>query len=240
MENRLSQTFVVPCYDTDSRCRLKPSSFMDFAQEIANVHADVLGFGYDDLQKTRTVWVLSRMHLHFNRYPMWREEVKLTTWHKGAEGLFYLRDFLMTGSGGETLVAATTSWVVLNIDTRRISRDSEVLDNGTACHDNALEHSCDKVRIPAGANAEKVGEHKVSYSDVDMNGHTNNARYIVWALDALGYDFAVNNPVKDLKINFNNETRPGDTVELYRAEAGGRIYIEGRCGGKSAFCVEME
>ena len=93
--------------------------------------------------------------------------------------------------------------------------------------------------MPKGAEPEKVAEHKVAYSDVDMNGHTNNARYLVWAMDVLDYDFAVNNPVKDVKINFNNETRPGETVELFKAESEGKIYVEGKVGDKSAFCVEL-
>lgn len=239
MQNKFSQNLIIPCYDADNACRLKPSSFMDLAQEIANVHAQILGFGYDDLQKTRTVWVLSRMHIHFGRYPHWRDEVSLSTWHKGPERLFYLRDFQMKDNSGNVLVSATTSWLVLNIDTRRISRDTAVLDGGTACLEDAIEHSCDKVQMPEGAAPEKVAVHKVAYSDVDMNGHTNNARYLVWAMDTFDYDFAIHNPVKDVRINFNSELMPGDEVGLYRAEADGKIYIEGRSGGKSAFCVEF-
>lgn len=235
MENKLSQELIIPCYDTDRACRLKPSSFMDLAQELANVHAQKLGFGYDDLQKTRTVWVLSRMHMHFDRYPQWREDVVLNTWHKGPERLFYLRDFQMTDKDGNILAAATTSWLVLNVDTRRISRDAGILDKGTACMEDAIEHSCEKILMPKECPQEKVGEHVVAYSDVDMNGHTNNARYIVWAMDAMNYGFIVDNPVRDVKINFNSETRPGELVELYRADAGGNVYIEGRCGGRSAF-----
>ncbi|MCM1177117.1 MAG: thioesterase [Bacteroidales bacterium] len=239
MQNKFSQNLIIPCYDTDRECRLKPSSFMDLAQEQANIHAQKLGFGYDDLQKTRTAWVLSRMHIHFVRYPQWREEVTLSTWHKGAERLFYLRDFQMKDSNGDVLVAATTSWLVLNVDTRRISRDAEILDKGTACMENAVESSCGKVQMPKGIEPQPVAVHRVSYSDVDMNGHTNNARYLLWAMDALDYSFAVQNPVKDVKINFNSETMPGEMVELYRADSDGKVYIEGRSSGRSAFCIEL-
>ena len=239
MENKLSQELVIPCYDTDSSCLLKPSSFMDLAQELANVHARILGFGYDDLIRTRTVWVLSRMHIHFDRHPKWREEVSLCTWHKGASGLFYLRDFQMKNKEGETLVSATTSWLVINVDTRRLCRDTGILDDGTACMENAVEQECGKVQMPKGCEETKAGEHVVAYSDVDLNGHANNARYVMWAMDLLEYDFLVANPVKDVRINFNNETRPGDIVELFRADADGKIYIEGKVGGKSAFCVEF-
>ena len=239
MENKLSQNFIIPCYVTDFSCLLKPASFMDLAQELANVHAQVLGFGYDDLMRTRTAWVLSRMHIHFGTHPRWRQNVTLSTWHKGLDRLFYLRDFQMTDNAGNVLVSATTSWLVIDIDTRRLCRNAEILDAGTACMENAIDRPCGKVQVPAGVTETKAGEHKVSYSDVDMNGHTNNARYLVWAMDTLDFDSLVSEPVKDVRINFNSETRPGDIVELFRADACGRIYVEGKVGGKSAFCVEL-
>lgn len=243
MDNRYRQHIVIPCYETDASMLLKPASFMDLAQEEANLHAQVLGFGYDDLISSRTAWVLSRMHVRFYRHPKWREEVDLDTWHKGKDGLFYVRDFRMTGKDGELLVAATTSWLVLNVDTRRLVRDAG-LPEDSSCHDDALEQSCGKVCMPADAEKEYAGTHTVSYSDVDMNGHTNNAMYMVWAMDSVGYGMSSSSPLKEVRISFNRETRPGDAVELYRverkAEDGSTLYyVEGAVNGNSAFCSEL-
>lgn len=238
-QESLTQHIVIPCYDTDVAYRLKPASFMDFSQEIAQRHAAVLGFGYDDLQRTRTAWVLSRLHIKFIRHPVWRDEVDFTTWHKGSERLFFLRDFKMTDKNGELAVAATSSWLVLNLDTRRLVRDAEIDGFGTDCREHAIETPCDKVQLPKGVPAVVAGEHQVTYSDVDMNGHTNNARYVVWAMDALGYGFAANHPVKELKINFNHETKPGETVVMYKVVQDNHCYIEGKVDGQSAFCVEF-
>lgn len=240
-ENKFTQCFVIPCYDTDSQFRLRPSSFMDFAQEIANRHATVLGFGYDDLMRTRTAWVLSRMHIHFDEYPKWRDEVVLNTWHKGKNGLFWLRDFELKDAGGKTLVRATTSWLVLNIDTRHISRDTAILDEGTACYENAIGETCGKIPVPGGVEPVPIGSHKVAYSDVDMNSHTNNAKYLQWVTDALGYDFMTCGDIRDIKINFNGETRPGETVSMSRFDSpDGTICIDGITDdGRSAFRMEI-
>lgn len=240
-DNKFTQRFVIPCYDTDSQFRLRPSSFMDFAQEIANCHATVLGFGYDDLMRTRTAWVLSRMHIHFDEYPKWRDEVVLKTWHKGKDGLFWLRDFEMKDPGGNPLVRATTSWLVLNIDTRHISRDTAILDEGTACCENAIGRACEKLSAPKDAGWTELGTHKVTYSDVDMNSHTNNAKYLQWVTDALGYEVMTGGTLRDIKINFNGETRPGETVTLSRADTpGGTICVDALTGdGRSAFRMEL-
>lgn len=235
--NFFSQKTVIPCYDTDPECRLKPAAFMNLTQEIAQLHADILGFGYDELRSTHTAWVLSRMHIRFISHPLWREEVNLRTWHKGTERLFYLRDFLMTDNAGKVLVEATTSWLVLNLETRRLVRNPAFEGLDTATMEHAIEQPCEKIVMPAGA--EIAGEHTVSFSDIDMNGHTNNARYAVWAMDALDYELTSSRPVKEQKINFLHETKPGDRVTLYHAGQGNRHYVEGRVGDQAVFSTEF-
>ena len=98
--NKLIQKFQIPCYNTDMSRRLKPASFMDLAQEAATLHANILGFGYDDLIVSGNAWIISRMRVVFVDTPKWREDVTLATWHKGLNRLFFLRDFLMTEMTG--------------------------------------------------------------------------------------------------------------------------------------------
>lgn len=237
------QNFTIPCYNTDASWRLKPAAFMDLAQEAAGLHAVYLGFGYDDLIKTNTAWILSRVNVKFIDTPLWRDDVTLTTWHKGFNRLFFLRDFVMTDKDGRERVKATTSWLVLNLETRSMVRDPKLVEEGTVCTDNAIETPADKVRMPRDIEALAVYERVVGYSDVDMLGHANNAMYMQWAMDTVEYETASVCPVKEFTINFNHETKAGDIVELYRAsledEKGLHVYVEGRVGDVSSFCVEI-
>lgn len=241
--NKFIQKHVIPCYQTDANWRLKPASFMDLAQEAANSHAAILGFGYDDLIQSRTAWILSRVNIHFIKAPLWRDEVTLTTWHKGLERLFFLRDFILTDKDGNECVKATSSWLVLNLDTRRLVRDPHLMDEGTTCSDNVLEAPAAKVQMPKDKEATLVMEHTVTYSDVDLLGHTNNAMYMHWAMDALDYSLASARPVKELTINFNHETKAGEVVKIYRAEVemedGLHVFVEGKVENVSSFCVEF-
>lgn len=240
---RFEQKFTIPCYDTDASWRLKPSSFMDLAQEAAGQHAVYLGFGYDDLIATNTAWILSRVHVEFVDAPKWRENITLRTWHKGLNRLFFLRDFILTDDEGRERVKATTSWLVLNLETRRLVRDPKLMEEGTVCLDNVIETPADKVVMPKDAEPQYVMDHHVAYSDVDMNGHTNNAMYMQWAMDAVDYDIASTRPVKWFTINFNHETKPGDVVALYKVvkeeEDGRHVFVEGKVNDQSAFIVEI-
>ncbi|MBQ2917929.1 MAG: hypothetical protein IJE61_01690 [Bacteroidales bacterium] len=240
---KFTQNFTIPCYDTDASWRLKPTSFMNLAQEAAGLHAVHLGFGYDDLIVNNTAWILSRVHIEFLDTPKWRENITLTTWHKGLNRLFYLRDFILTDENGKERVKATTSWLVLNLETRRLVRDPQLMEEGTVNLENAIETPADKVHLPKDVEPVLAFEHVVGYSDVDMNGHANNAMYMQWAMDAVDYDIASARPVRELTINFNHETKAGDSVALYRyvveQEDGLHVFVEGKVSDVSAFCVEM-
>ena len=240
---KYTEKHTIPCYDTDAAWRLKPTSFMNMAQEAAGRHAVYLGFGYDDLIKTNTAWILSRVHVEFIDTPKWREEITLNTWHKGLNRLFFLRDFVLTDNEGRERVKATTSWLVLNLETRRLVRDPKLMEDGTICAENALETPADKVQMPKDVEPELVRTHHVSYSDIDTNGHTNNAMYMQWSMNSVGYDITSTRPVKEFTINFNHETKAGDHVDIYRAsveeEDGLHVYVEGKVDGQSSYCVEI-
>ena len=253
-DNRYSRDITVPCYATDASFRLKPAAFMDFAQEMAYLAADKLHFGYDDLQVHHTAWVLSRFHFKFQNPPRWRDDITIFTWHQGQEGLFFLRDFEIRAKGGtgfgdksKALVLGTSSWIVMDVDSRRLVRSEEVLRMvpfTTHCPDDAIVEPCPKVVMPKGSEPEVVGSHTAAYSDIDIIGHTNNARYIVWAMDCIDYETASNCRVKDVWINFNKETKPGETVILTRSveitETGKTYYVEGRTDDKSCFCARID
>ncbi len=237
---KFCQDICVPCYQTNDQTVLRPAAFMDLAQEIAYWAAQALGFGYDTLHIHHVAWVLSRMHIRFVQPPLWRDNVRLYTWHKGASGLFYLRDFDLRDADGNTAVACTSSWVVINEETRRLVRPEELahlMEVGEV--DHAIVEPAPKVHLPRGAEAELAAGHTVAFSDIDLIGHTNNARYVVWAMDCLPYEDAVR-PLKDLYINFNKETVCGETVQLYRLRSGNAWFVEGRVDGKSCFVVKME
>ena len=216
---------------------------MDLAQEAAGLHAVYLGFGYDDLIKKQTAWILSRVNVKFIDTPLWREDMTLTTWHKGFNRLFFLRDFVMTDKEGRERVKATTSWLVLDLKTRSMVRDPQLMEDGTVCSENAIEAPADKIRMPRNVEAEAVYEHVVGYSDVDMLGHANNAMYMQWAMDAVDYEITSARPVKEYTINFNREIKAGEKVTLYRAivdkEDGLHVFIEGKAEDASSFCVEI-
>ena len=241
MSKILSQDHTITCYEADANQLMRPTAMLDLMQEAANVNASTLGFGYDEMINSNTAWVLSRTHVKFIDTPKWRQEVNLKTWHKGVSKLFHLRDFILSDKEGNPMVLATTSWLIIDMNTRRLVRNSDLALSDTAM--DAIEAPADKVVIPVDIEPELVRKHPITWSEVDTNGHVNNVKYVVWAIDAVKTEDVQERPLKELLINYDAEVMPGDIVKISRvrqeSEEGITYYITGKVADKQNFAVKL-
>ncbi len=244
MREKYSEQRVISCYEADANHNFRPTAMLDLMQEAAGRDASVLGFGYDDMIGSNTAWVLSRTRVVFHKNPKWRDTVNLKTWHKGANRIFYLRDFVLDSQDGVRLVSATTSWLIIDLASRRMVRNTtlaENFDNSGMGH--AIEEPADKVVLPKDSQLELVHTHKVVWSDIDTNGHVNNVKYAVWALDAVDFEIAKGMELKEMLINYDSEVMPGSEVELYRTsvvESDACVYyVVGKVAGKTSFSIKL-
>ncbi len=226
--------------EVDNKKALRAFSFMSRTQDIANLHASAIGFGYHDLIRSNSAWVLSRMRVKYLQAPKWEDNVSLMSWHKGRDGVFSLRDFEMRNSADDSLmIAATSSWLIIDLASRRMLRPDTVLGDvglSTTLERNAIEEHCGKLRFTCEMTHRSTVE--VSYSDIDMNAHTNNAKYVEWAFDCLPVETALERELDEYQINFNRETRLGDRVDLFLgSEDGNTFCVEGRLGETSIFQI---
>lgn len=243
MAEKYTEQRTIVSYEVDSKQTLRPTALLDWMQEAAGCSAETLGFGYDALISSNTTWVLSRTHVRFHNYPKWRDSVVLRSWHKGANRLFYLRDFTLHSADGELLADATTSWLIIDVNTHRLvtSRNAELADSAEKCvKEDAIVEPADKVSVPAGIEAQHIGTHTVAWSDVDYVGHANNVKYLVWTMDALMAAGLCAGELKDVVINYDAEVRSGQQVELYyTAGEDGVCYIQGKVDGRAHFAMKL-
>ena len=241
MSKTFSKDYTITCYEADANQLMRPTAMLDLMQEAANINASTLGFGYDEMMNSNIAWVLSRIHVKFNSTPRWRDEVNLKTWHKGVSKLFYLRDFILSDKEGNPMVLATTSWLIIDMNTRRLVRNNDLALSDTAMH--AIETPADKVVVPVDIELELVRKHPVTWSEIDTNGHVNNVKYAVWALDAVKPEDIKERPLKELLINYDAEVMPGDVVKISRVrqetEESIVYYITGKVSDNQNFSVKL-
>ncbi len=221
---------------------LRPESFLDLAQQLAVKAAQLENFGDARLKEHGCVWILARMRTRFEKKVRFDEKIRLDSWHRGLDGLYFIRDYQLTDSEGQVAVNSTSSWIIMNLESRRIYRGDDVmclLPPDPQCEDRAIEEPCPKITFPKGAELREIGTHRVNWSDVDYNGHANNVKYTVWALDNLPQDLVFGHFLKEVSINFNKEARMGETVTLYHAESDGIHIVEGRSGDHQVFIEKL-
>ncbi|TFG58951.1 MAG: hypothetical protein E4H36_14685 [Spirochaetales bacterium] len=219
---------TVMSYQADNQGRLSLSNLCNLLQEIAWNHANILGVGYEHLLKDNRFWVLIRMYVEIYAYPLWKDAISIRTWPKGAEAFMALRDFKVFGRDGSLAAAASSGWLILEKENKRPVRLDEFRKRVSLREgEHALEKKLLKIEMPQG---ETIAEqrHTVAYSDIDVNNHVNNAKYVEWIMDAW-YGLGAEQPaVAGIELNFLSEAFLGEevSIKLCRNAGGDSFYAQ--------------
>jgi acyl-ACP thioesterase len=218
------EEFKLQSFQVDFRKIASLETLCCIFQEAAWNHAEALGVGFEQLEQQHQIWVLSRLLVNVHQYPRWGETIRIHTWPRPVEGVFAMRDFQMLNSRGEVLVSGSSAWLILDALSRKPQRAGKFLSSFcTDANHRATER--DPEKIAEIATLEPGIELPVRYSDIDVNGHVNNARYVAWLLDSYPLEFHQNHSVSRLEINFLGETRAGDRLTSARAEVASGQYF---------------
>jgi acyl-ACP thioesterase len=197
-------------------------------QESASLNAELLKFGYEDMQRESLFWVLSRAKLQIQEYVSAWDEIIVETWPKNINSFFANRDFRFYNSDHVCIGAATTAWLMVNRQTLRPVKPESLLKN---IHKFNIPPGIDEFpeKIPEPESKNFAAEFNIGYKDIDINQHTNNARYIDYLQDCCVHKFSQNKHIESMQINFLNQTRIGDTIRLFVSEEDqipDKTYIE--------------
>lgn len=204
----------VNAYDCDFNGCWKPAAFFQHMSESANLHAAKLGVGYDEMIQHGLTWVQARMKIKFLRFPRIGEQIIIRTWPKTIQQkLFFIRDFELVNLAGEMLAQATSAWLVIDTESRRLvpPRTISLTLPGLESR-HGLDEPLEKIDLIPGG--EEHLQARVGYSSVDIVGHTNNSRYVEWICDAFPFDTYQQQRLDCLQINYIHEVLPGEEVSI--------------------------
>lgn len=179
-------------------------------QDMAVSHAKAQGFGYEQMLRVQTFWVLARQTLLMNRWPKWEETISVKTWARPLQGSRAYRDFEVYLKG-ELIGQCSTYWVILDGKSRRPKSPGFSLD-GIAREDYSLDFL--PAKVESFSNGEDLKTFEVRNSDLDMNLHMNNTKYAQWISDSIPFERHNDGIIKRYDINFLAETHLGDVVAV--------------------------
>ena len=193
---------VVQAYQCDRYGYLRPIMLMNFLQGAAESHAEELGAGRTYCESNGFAWVVTHNMVDVIELPRTKDEITLTTWPSYHDGLRAYRDFEIRGSDGRLLVRATSQWVLINLETRRLLRLSDSLESWGSLDERAWDVAFNKA---PKFEPEKTHEIKCRFDDIDVNQHINNAVYAVWATESVGFEFRNTHQLSGIEIYFEHE-----------------------------------
>ncbi|MEW6336894.1 MAG: acyl-[acyl-carrier-protein] thioesterase [Acidobacteriota bacterium] len=197
--------------EADAAGLLSPRALCDWLQEAAGNHATALGWAVDQLAGRGLTWVLSRLHLRVTRYPAWRESVRVETWPAGAERLYAVREFRLTGTDEEELAVATSGWLLVDLASRRPQRPpAEIHEMARNTPARVIPDRFERLGEVAASDGSESFTARAS--EVDLNGHVNNVALIAWVLDSAPHEHLETHRLAELEVEFRAESRQGDRV----------------------------
>lgn len=210
------------------------------AQECAVNHAVTIfgdnegGFATDvEMIRLNLMFVMSKMHLRLNAYPRWNDDVRVDTWFAVQGKLAARRDWMLysaDGSGDAPMAAATSTWLLVNTETRKLGRvpADRVEEYKKLSPTEPLQAlDADEEKLPAVPSPEDEGARadfggllerrglRVRRTDVDMNRHVNNVAYVRWLLETVPAERWAKYELCALTLEFRNECHLDDEVDSF-------------------------
>ncbi|GMH27335.1 hypothetical protein Nepgr_029178 [Nepenthes gracilis] len=211
------QNFSIRSYEIGADRTASIETLMNHLQETALNHvktAGLLGDGFGstpEMCKRNLIWVVTRMQVLVDRYPTWGDVVQVDTWvsSSGKNGMrrdWHVRDCIT----GETLTRASSVWVMMNKYTRKLSKmpDEVRAEVGPYFVDTP------PVIDEDGRKLAKLDDNKEEYirkglaprwSDLDVNQHVNNVKYIGWILESAPISILESHELSGMTLEYRRE-----------------------------------
>lgn len=228
--------FVIESTEVNASHDLKLASAFKILQDVATDGAEYIGIGTSVTYPRGFLWVISRMEIDVIRMPKYQQRIDVYTYPQKTVACFYPRQFVMKDMDGNILLKASSVWALIDKDTRRLVMKDQFPD----IVGQSLEGE-----LPRPANLHPVGnyplleERRIRYSDVDLNGHLNNTRYIEMIEDLTSGEEHAKHHLKHMAINYSRELHEGEVIALH-GELGLDSKVEGYVGSDIAFIAELK
>ncbi|WOH07663.1 hypothetical protein DCAR_0727096 [Daucus carota subsp. sativus] len=218
------QTVVIRSYEVGPDKTATLESILNLLQETALNHvwmSGLLGDGFGathGMARNNLMWVVSRMKLQVDHYPIWGEVLTLDTW-VGASGKHGMRrDWeLRSQATGVVFARATSTWVMMNQKTRHLSKMPDEVRAEISPwfieKRTIIEDTPEKIKKLDDTAKHATSSLKPKRSDLDMNHHVNNVKYVGWLLEAMPDKFMDEHQLCDITLEYRRECGSSDIIQ---------------------------
>ena len=219
------KNFNTTSYDVGTNGQISLTSILRYFQEAAFIHANNLGVGYNILSEQNIFWALSSMWLETdNKLPGFNEQITVKTWPRGVNKLYSLRDFQLFHNKME-IARASSQWLLVDVKSKRIVRPDRFMETIPFSENRVFNNDFSPIEPIKIKNLTE--ERKVRYSDLDINRHVNNIRYVEWILDTVNERFGETN-INSIRLHYLSEFIDSEKIIIYceQTDCTNKIKVE--------------
>lgn len=205
-----SQDYLIQSSQVDCFQKLKLSSLFTMFQDLSVSATEAINCGKSETLDRGYLWVVTKINLHVIRYPRYLEHVTFETFPNDMIHFIYPRSYICRDGKGKVLFTMKAFWILMNAKTRRIALPAET-HLGVPGESDSQE-VIDLLKELPSLEVKEKGSRKVQFSDVDLNGHLNNERYIEFMIDLEKKDFYAHHEICDMEIEYKKEVKEEENI----------------------------
>ncbi len=219
-----TKTYTITFADIDQYYNITINAVMSYFQDnIARFLASGHIGPHDATQKGMN-WLINEFHGYLSgELPSWSEPVDVEVWVSELTGIRVFADFRMTDVRGSQFAHGTSTWLLVDTQTRRPVRCHDIPELVALYDENdATRHG--RFVFPGGGTYMRSLAHTITATDLDFNGHANNQNYVHLAVAMIPEEFAGTHRLKEAHVKFQQETFLGEEIECALYDMGGGAY----------------
>jgi len=202
-------------YDANPDGSVKIPSLMKHFQQIAREDLQEYGITYNMMRDVNQVFVIIKARIEFKKSISIYDDLYLKTVPTKISGITFFRDFFITDASGDICAECSTSWVLMNYESRRILRPADIVAEVPSFPDQASNIILTRRFLFNDSPIFKsTNVRKVMYSNLDENNHFNNAETAGFAIDEISDRLVNGETIQNFEIHFNHESALGDKIEI--------------------------
>ena len=217
-----TRDFKVNFHDTYPNGLLRPSAVIKEMQEAVNLCSEEHGPSGDALRRMGYAFVVSKMTVSIYGDMRKYEDLTASTWATDAGGSFSFVRCFDIRRGGMLVAEGIATFAMLDIERGRPVKKGAVPLN--YCTDEPIMLDVPtRIHMPDDDAFAIVGEHTVTLSECDENGHMNNTRYADMLCDFI--PDMNERRVLTFTVSYLAEAKHGEELTVYRTETEDGVFL---------------
>ena len=209
--------FSVNGHDVNSNKFLTIPALLKNMQEASLQHARRLKTSVWDMTEDSMTWVLVRKEIKIIS-PLKLDGIySILTYPSGFDKFLAYRDYLIFDSEKKLVVGASSTWTLLQTESRKLVKiPQKILDIGAPEDIRFLAQPEKSIVMPDDLLI--ADQRKVRPYDLDWNNHINNIVLVRYVMEAIKRDGVQDEDISKILVHFKNELTLHEVVNVLQSK----------------------